>query len=286
MGIGLIAIWLNILLLRDSGAGQQSALLHPPPAHAGPVEPDATAANLPVVFLEKFSTVRYSCVFANLVSSHMTVRESADITYREPHPAEAPLLANTSQQRSREFTTTRYLARRALTDLGWPAAPILKRPAGNPAWPVGVVGSMTHCRRTCAVVIAEATKYHGLGIDAEIAQDLSPALLDLIATPLEQRLIENSKVPFASTVLFSAKESVFKAWYPMTNSWLDFSDAHVHLGTDGAFNVTLLVHGLSPAGTSLTRMRGSWCEYNGVIRTLVAIPVVGTSPQGLVGSPD
>jgi len=43
-------------------------------------------------------------------------------------------------------------------------------------------------------------------------------------------------------LLFSGKEAVFKAWFPMTGRWLDFKDAEVTVDPfSGAFNAKILL---------------------------------------------
>lgn len=62
----------------------------------------------------------------------------------EPLPEEEPLIAKSVAKRRNEFITVRYCARQALSVLGIPEAPILKGDKGQPLWPDGIVGSMTH----------------------------------------------------------------------------------------------------------------------------------------------
>ena len=62
-----------------------------------------------------------------------------------PLPEEEPLIAKSVAKRRNEFITVRYCARLALEELGVPPVPILKGEKGEPCWPDGVVGSLTHC---------------------------------------------------------------------------------------------------------------------------------------------
>ncbi|MEV5463347.1 hypothetical protein AB0L17_35085 [Streptomyces cellulosae] len=85
-------------------------------------------------------------------------------------PAHAPLLgaesgivAGAVGKRRREFATVRWCARRALTDLGIAPVPILTGEGGAPAWPDGVVGSMTHCDGYRAAAVAHAGEVRGVG---------------------------------------------------------------------------------------------------------------------------
>src|SRR5215471_21275329 len=71
-------------------------------------------------------------------------------------PAEAAAIATAGPGRRAEFAAGRAVARAALARLGAPAGPVLPGRAGEPRWPGGVVGGITHCAgyRACAVGLA------------------------------------------------------------------------------------------------------------------------------------
>ncbi|BAC70099.1 hypothetical protein AQJ43_32670 [Streptomyces avermitilis] len=55
-------------------------------------------------------------------------------------------------------------------------------------------------------------------------------------------------------LLFSAKVSVHKAWYPVTRRRLDFQEAFLDLAPDGTFTARALV----PAPPELACVHGRW----------------------------
>jgi 4'-phosphopantetheinyl transferase EntD len=73
-------------------------------------------------------------------------------------------------------------------------------------------------------------------------------------------------------VLFSAKESVFKAWQPLTHLGLEFSEAAVTLQIDGRFAVKILRE--VPADVRGLSWHGRWVIIDGLILTVV---LVGTA---------
>ena len=73
-------------------------------------------------------------------------------------------------------------------------------------------------------------------------------------------------------VLFSAKESVFKAWFPATGQWLGFPGAEVALDPAGTFAARLLVPGPVVGGSPLTTYHGRWIVERGLILTAVVVP--------------
>lgn len=153
-------------------------------------------------------------------------------------PAEAALVAQAPPGRRAEFAAGRQCARAALTALGRPGEAVLRGVDRSPRWPAGVVGSITHAGAYCLAVArgAEAGMGSPLGVDAERLGRVRPELYDLLFTEGEQRWVR--QLPAAdgdelSTVLFSAKESLYKAQFARTSSWLGFLDVELTSG-DGA----------------------------------------------------
>ncbi|WP_320782874.1 4'-phosphopantetheinyl transferase family protein [Streptomyces sp. CRN 30] len=198
------------------------------------------------------------------------------------HPEEEPLVARAVPKRRREFTVVRSCARRAMERLGVPAQPVLNGERGAPRWPDGLVGSMTHCDGYCAAALVRATDLASLGIDAEPDAPLPEGVLSVVALPSEtdrlRRLAAERPHVHWERLLFSAKESVYKAWFPLTGQWLDFSEADIEITEDpdakgrGAFRAELLVPGPTVGGRRLTGFDGRWAARDGLLVTAVAVP--------------
>jgi enterobactin synthetase component D / holo-[acyl-carrier protein] synthase len=178
-------------------------------------------------------------------------------------------------KRRREFTTVRDCARRALAELGYPPAPILPGPRGAPGWPAGVVGSLTHCPGYRAAAVARERDVRSLGIDAEPHEELPEGVLPAIALDAERAMLDRLRADRPATcwdrLLFSAKESVYKAWFPLTGRWLDFAEARIELDGSGSFTARLLVPGPVVDGRQLAGFDGRWLVRNGLIATAVAV---------------
>ncbi|MFE5662134.1 4'-phosphopantetheinyl transferase, partial [Streptomyces sp. NPDC056517] len=129
-----------------------------------------------------------------------------------------------------EFATARMCARRALLGLGAVPGPLLRGSRGEPLWPTGVVGSITHRAGYRAAVVGPAGATVALGIDAEPAVALRPGVLRRIALPEERaRLAALPSAPGLpwDTLLFCVKEAAYKAWYPLARVPLGFHSAEV-----------------------------------------------------------
>jgi len=190
-----------------------------------------------------------------------------------PLPAEAALVAGASPGRRRDLAVSRTCARQALAQLGLPPAPVLRGPDREPAWPGGVVGSLTHCAGYGAAAVAPAARFAAVGIDAEVRRPLPGGVLAKIALPPERAWIGARPAGCCwDRVLFSAKESVFKAWFPLTGAWLEFRDALVTFEpAAGTFSARLLVPGPLVDGRRVEVLAGRYAVANGLVVTAIAL---------------
>ena len=206
-------------------------------------------------------------MIADILPAGVVAAESfGPAAYRGLFPGEAAAIATADPGRRAEFAAGRAVARAALASLGAPPGPVPRGPAGEPVWPGGVVGSITHCAgyRACAVGLARDLA--AIGIDAEPCLALADGLLAEVAGAAERAwLAELSTaspgVPW-DRVLFCAKEAVYKAWYPRTGQRPGLRSMTVQVATAGTFAAAL-----PPA--SLT---GRWLVSGGLIVTAVSVP--------------
>ena len=202
-----------------------------------------------------------------------TFGDTPDVTL---FPAEQAVIANAVDKRQREFTTARACARAALARIGLPPVPIVPGLRGAPQWPHGVVGSITHCRGYRACAVARDSDVVTIGIDAEPHDRLPDGVLESVASEVERKRLAalTAAVPDVcwDRVLFCAKESVYKAWFPLTQRWLGFEDAAVDFdAVDQSFTARLLVAGPVVNGKVLTGFDGSWRVSDGLIVTAIAV---------------
>ncbi|GGS38998.1 4'-phosphopantetheinyl transferase [Streptomyces nojiriensis] len=202
------------------------------------------------------------------------------------HPEEAVLVAAATEERREEFTTVRGCARRALAALGLPPTPVLPGKRNVPQWPAGVVGSMTHCAGYRAAVLARDTDLVAVGIDAEPDLPLPRGVLESIALPQElvwaRTPVTGAARLCRDRLLFSAKEAVYKTWYPLVGTELDFDDAALSFRTDehlpaggprrGTFRARVLRPGTAPDGRPVTEFTGRWLAERGLVVTAIAVP--------------
>jgi 4'-phosphopantetheinyl transferase EntD len=204
------------------------------------------------------------------------VETTTDRPEEDLFPEEAALVRRAVTRRRAEFAAVRWCARSALAQLGVPPVAILRGERGAPAWPHGVVGSMTHCDGYRAAAVARSEDVLALGIDAEPADRLPDGVLSLIASDAERAhlaalAIRDAGIPW-DRLLFCAKEAVYKAWFPATGLWLGFQQAEVRIRTNGDFTVRLLVPGPPAWGARLMGIPGRWLSAGGLILTAMVLP--------------
>ena len=196
-------------------------------------------------------------------------------------PEEAALVAKAVERRQQEFATVRHCARLALGRFGVPETPLTPGPRGEPRWPAGIAGSMTHCDGYRAAAVARTADVVSLGIDAEPAGPLPDGVLGVVSLPEERRhlaaLEERTPETSWDKLLFSAKESVFKTWYPLTGRELDFEEAVVEFtpedgeGRAGTFHARLLVPGPTVGGAPREHFTGRWLARGGLVVTAIVL---------------
>ncbi|HBH7066944.1 TPA: enterobactin synthase subunit EntD [Enterobacter cloacae] len=140
-----------------------------------------------------------------------------------PHHAE---LANAGRKRKAEHLAGRIAVAHALPDHAVPGI----GPSGEPLWPEGVSGSITHSgTQAMAIVVRHPTALVGIDCEAILAEREAREIQDGIIDAQEAMCLTRSGYPFALalTLAFSAKESLFKALFPQVKTYMGFDCARV-----------------------------------------------------------
>lgn len=163
-------------------------------------------------------------------------------------PPEAELVSERAiEKRRAEFTLGRAAAAQALQKLGFnPTPPVLRGSGREPVWPKGVIGSMTHSEGWAIAVVARYDSARSIGIDLQLlGKERRSDISRYVCTASEADWLaaqsETDRVRL-SMALFSAKESVYKAFYPLAQKYLAFKEVELTSVESGArFNGILLV---------------------------------------------
>jgi 4'-phosphopantetheinyl transferase EntD len=187
-------------------------------------------------------------------------------------PEEAALAEGASPQRRAELAGGRACARRALAQLGVPVVAIGKGTAGEPEWPPGVVGAISHAAGVCCAAVALASDMLGVGVDVEEDAPDTPAFARRVCSERELAALAalGESAERASRVVFSVKETLVKLQFPLTGTTLGLRHSEVLLSR-GSFIATFLA-GSAPQVCGRT-VRGRWQRSLGLVWTGAWLPV-------------
>ena len=201
-------------------------------------------------------------------------------------PIPESLLA-AAPRRLASFLAGRGVASAALRQAGfrdWDQ-PIGRLTSGAPQWPVGWVGSIAHTDSLCVSAVAENDAVSYLGIDCELmmSQKIASEVGTSIAPELAARGLDSAFTDFpqAVTVAFAAKESLYKALFPVVGSFFGFEAAEVELvdAAAGILELRLAVP-LAPALPAGRAFQCRWVVQRGHVIAAVEVTSSGaTTPR-------
>ncbi len=143
-------------------------------------------------------------------------------------------------KRERDFLAGRRCAAQLLSERS------VYRPVGvnkdrSPAWPEGIVGSISHSERWTVACIASEGVTRSIGVDTEpvVSSDTRKLIACDIATEAEFDRIQclDLNPESALTLVFSAKEAFYKCLYPISKRFLEFLDVEVVAVTESTLRV-------------------------------------------------
>lgn len=189
-------------------------------------------------------------------------------------------IAHAVPKRQAEFLAGRLCARAALGLYGVSAC-IASGAGREPLWPGGFIGSITHDARSAAAIVCPHERFTGIGIDIEtiVGVEAGKALLTHVICAAELELVDAWRGELARetllTIIFSAKESFFKAAYAQVRRFVDF-DALRLTGMDGATKTLrfCLQCTLSPDLVKGQAIESSyaWLDANSIITAVALTP--------------
>lgn len=137
-------------------------------------------------------------------------------------------------RRQQAFAAGRWCARRALQNIGCKAKVIPVGAHGQPIWPTGTCGSISHSDDWAVALAAPSAKFRSLGVDIEAWTVLPPGLDPIIDVSASERRHWATIIPenYVSCLLFSAKESVYKEAHHIGLTSLTFEEVRIWPGSE------------------------------------------------------
>jgi len=167
------------------------------------------------------------------------------------HPDELRSLGERAREkRRREFIMGRVACRNALMRAGCSdPPPVLRGAMGEPLWPHGYVGAISHTSSVAVSAVCPAIFASGIGLDVEdMSEPVELPVFELVCTDSELRWIHASpdECQLRFRMIFSAKEAAYKAFFSLVGTYIDFKDAELRRDDNSEiFHGTILKY-LSP----------------------------------------
>ncbi len=166
------------------------------------------------------------------------------------------ILDNAGAKRQRQYAAGRLAAWQAIEACGHAPVYPAKGNDREPLWPQGLVGSISHTDYFALAAATGASTAASLGIDLEALHDLRPGLPEKILTSSELSLLRSTGSYTDESVLklFSFKECVYKAVYPVFGRYVGFREVEITPADDGLR--ARCADSAHPAAGLVNRLRG------------------------------
>lgn len=182
-------------------------------------------------------------------------------------------LAHAGRKRKSEHLAGRIAAAHALRNYGHQAVPGIGA-GGEPRWPAGLYGSISHAGQTAVAVVSSACV--GVDIESVFSPQLSKEIAESIVNAEEYALLQCASLPFelGLSLAFSAKESLFKAFSTLAFPFPGFHSAQLIALNDGS--LTLRTNAQFSRHHAGICVDISWISHEEQILTLVSDTPTGS----------
>lgn len=217
-------------------------------------------------------------MFSRLFPDGIVVVGTGDEIATMLFPEEERAIEGALGSRRREFMTGRFCARRALSRLGQQPQAVPVGSNGEPLWPAGIVGSISHCDGYRVVAVGFTDEFAAIGVDVEPNKPLPVRVLEAIASRGERdwvrrRMHLEPDIRW-DRLLFSIKEAIHKALPRHTRVWLAFDSGEVEIDrASQGFSVQLSSPGAQSPGVKSSCVEGKWTRSDGFVGAAIAVSV-------------
>ncbi|ALV91658.1 MULTISPECIES: 4'-phosphopantetheinyl transferase family protein [Pantoea] len=179
-------------------------------------------------------------------------------------------------KRKAEHLASRWLAQQMLARFALPDFVLRNAPDRSPVWPAGVQASLSHSQQMAVIAVTQAPLCIGIDVEQVMAEQTALETVDLLMSDKERRLLETLPLPFAvaATLLFSMKESLYKALWPQLHQPMEFLQAElVNLDMSQTQATLLLTQDFSADLTAHTPLQAQFWLRDDRVITLVTHPL-------------
>ena len=190
-----------------------------------------------------------------------------------------PELAAAAPRRRLHFRAGRHCAIEALRLLAphRPVTALRRGPDGAPIWPSGVTGSITHTDDFVSAAVVDADRARSVGIDSEpvMSAERARRVAVVVSWPCELALLRDAGFDrlVALTLVFSAKEAVFKCLHPIVGHVFGYHDVRLIAVDPASRTFTVrIVRTLAPDYPAGTMLTGRYDVEERRVHTGIVIP--------------
>jgi enterobactin synthetase component D len=158
----------------------------------------------------------------------------------------------TVRRRQLAWIGGRVCAERSLQLLGFSTCSVPRGPDGEPLWPQGVAGSITHADLSAHAMVVRRNDGAGIGIDSEPIVDptTQQAVAAVCCNPKERSAwLQGPDHLVKTTALFAAKEAFYKAAWPALRRFIGFDEVEAHAWHAATGVIALRTIGALPEST-------------------------------------
>lgn len=133
------------------------------------------------------------------------------------------VISNAFPKRKAEYLAGRICAKNSLLELGLKNQ-VLPSSNREPIWPEKIIGSISHSKNIAISIVTDKTFCSGVGVDVEdlVKDNEYLGMLPLIFSEFELIEYQNQINADFFTLIFSAKESFYKAVYSSVKVFIEF----------------------------------------------------------------
>jgi len=176
--------------------------------------------------------------------------------------------------RRSEFGAGRMCARKALEKMEIHDCVLARQLDGSPAWPPGIVGTISHSDVWCGAAVARQSDYLGIGLDIEAIDRVTSSIARKVLTGGEKEWVGRQTEDESGkwyTLIFSAKESIYKCLSPLMDKGPRFTDAQIIPRADDISFEVRLTDKIASRITPCATLRGNYMLYGGEVFTGIVL---------------
>ena len=182
------------------------------------------------------------------------------------------------KKRRAEYLASRWLAREVMHTSGVDDFLLQNHSDRSPVWPPGIQASLSHTDGAVALAVTRQPLCVGIDIEMTMSASTAEETATVLMSDEERARLHALPLPFpqAATLLFSLKESLYKALWPQLHQPMDFLQASLREIDVKKQKAVLSLHqSFSSVFNTGTRLEAEFQLEGDRVLTLLTHPIAG-----------